>query len=134
MSEETPKIEEIKIEPIKGEPALVVVGTPAEKIVEVIPKPVKPKTKPKRTVKSTIKEVASVPKKVVEKVVDVVAPKEEEPIEVEDEEPDYSYFTDKTCWLCKREGKNGAHIDLRAGNGNFSLFMCGDCQRRFRKG
>ena len=58
---------------------------------------------------------------------------ETEDIEFE-EEPDYSYYSENTCWLCKREGEQGAYIDLRAGNGVFKLFMCGTCQFRFRKG
>jgi len=52
----------------------------------------------------------------------------------EETEPDYSYYPENTCWLCKRVGETGAHVDIRAGNGTFKLFMCGVCQNRFRNG
>jgi hypothetical protein len=129
-----------------------------EAIIEEEPAPPKPKRKPrKKTVKrvvkaataipkKVVKEVISVPKKVietVEEVIEKVKPKyvteaqlsgDEPIIEDEEAESDYGYYPDGTCWLCRRTDVTGADIDLISGNGVFSLFMCGDCQLRFRKG
>lgn len=133
MSDEITTIEDLVIEE----------ETPPPKPVGRIQAKTKPKRKPKtkkRSVAKTIaavpKAVIAVPKAVIEKVVSVVAPtpevSEPEPEEEVDEGPDYSYYPDGTCWLCRRIETNGATVDLIANNGTFRLYMCSDCQTRFR--
>jgi hypothetical protein len=43
-------------------------------------------------------------------------------------------WPDRRCWLCHRDTDDGAKVVIRAGNGFFSLFMCGKCQQKFRVG
>jgi hypothetical protein len=123
MSDELPTLEGLTFE------------EPAEEVpVEVENPTPKPIRKPKKAVKRVVFDVVSVPKKIVEKVVEAVSPKAEEPIVVEevDEGPDYSHFPDDTCWVCRRENQPGADIQIIAGNGYFTFFMCSECQSRFR--
>jgi len=118
MSDETPILEDLL-----SEDEIVIEA-------ETIPieKP-KPKTTRKASVRKAVTDVATAPIKAVEKVVSIVHQAKEEEA---DKGPDYSYFPDNTCWLCKRESQPGGDVQIIAGNGFFSLFMCAECQIRFR--